>query len=273
MERNLERAKNILLRAFEKIDWSNVVLSVCIIAIMIVLLIVFKSIFKKLKKKKQINNPMGKTVYKIALEITQFVVILLAILFILSVNGVNVGSVFAGLGIASAIVGLALQDILKDLIMGIRIMTDGFFVIGDNVKYKDYEGTIVAFGLRSTRIMCWANGRTVNVCNRNIDEVIHIPKNSFFDIDVPLSYEDDLKTLRNVMTKAAAKIEDIPDVNQCKFIGAQSFNDSSVSYRIRIWSELKAKYQIQRDANGIIQDVLAENSIVVPYNQLDIHNK
>ena len=43
------------------------------------------------------------------------------VLIILQINGVNVNSAVAGLGIASTIVGLSLQDVLKDIIMGINI--------------------------------------------------------------------------------------------------------------------------------------------------------
>ncbi len=61
------------------------------------------------------------------------------ILTILQVNGVNVTSLVAGLGVASAVIGLALQDFLKDIIMGVHIMMDDFYQIGDLVQIGEEE--------------------------------------------------------------------------------------------------------------------------------------
>lgn len=80
------------------------------------------------------------TLVRVMFGILQFLIVLGAILVILQMNGVNVNSVVAGLGLLSAIVGFALQDVLKDIFMGIHIISDHFFSVGDVVKYQDIEG-------------------------------------------------------------------------------------------------------------------------------------
>ena len=55
---------------------------------------------------------------------------IIATLFVLQLLGFNVSSVIAGVGIVSAIVGLSLQDALKDIIMGFNIIIDSYFSVG-----------------------------------------------------------------------------------------------------------------------------------------------
>jgi hypothetical protein len=47
---------------------------------------------------------------------TKYIFLFLGVLIILQINGVNVTSLMAGVGIISIVVGLALQDALKDII-------------------------------------------------------------------------------------------------------------------------------------------------------------
>ena len=68
-----------------------------------------------------------RTALTVSYDVLKVLVILCVVLTILQINGVNVTSMIAGLGIASAIIGLAFQDLLKDVITGVHIVTDNFF--------------------------------------------------------------------------------------------------------------------------------------------------
>lgn len=52
-------------------------------------------------------------------NITKYTVIIFLILAILTVYGVDVTSVLAGLGIVGVVLGFALQDLAKDIIAGL----------------------------------------------------------------------------------------------------------------------------------------------------------
>ena len=57
-------------------------------------------------------------------------------------------SVFVGIA-----VGLASQDLIKNIFGGIMILFDRPFRVGDKIKVGDYYGEVVAIGLRFTRIV------------------------------------------------------------------------------------------------------------------------
>ena len=55
----------------------------------------------------------------------------------------NVSSLLAGVGILSVIIGLAVQDALKDIIRGFSILSDEYFNIGDIILYKEITGKVI----------------------------------------------------------------------------------------------------------------------------------
>ena len=102
--------------------------------------------------------------------------------------GVDTSSFIAGLGVASVVIGLALQDALKDIIGGINIILDNFYVVGDYVKYGDFTGQVISFGLKSTKIKDF-NGNVMVVSNRNIDEIINLSQDKHVILlNIPTCY-------------------------------------------------------------------------------------
>lgn len=212
------------------------------------------------------------TIVRVAFGIIRTLIILGAVLAILQLNGVNVSSVVAGLGLLSAIVGFALQDVLKDIFMGIHIITDHFFVVGDVVKYGDIEGEVVGFTIKTTTIKSIIDQNITTICNRNITEITKMPKSTQVDIDLPLSYEEDIKKVHKVLSDICSKIGNIKGIDRCIYKGTQDFEDSAVIYKLRFFCPPADIPERRRDALRVIQNGLEDAGIHIPYNQLDVHN-
>lgn len=72
---------------------------------------------------------------------------------ILEIWGIKIGPIIAGLGLFGVAVALGAQDLFKNLISGILILSERRFKIGDWVKVNGVvEGTVENIGFRSTRI-------------------------------------------------------------------------------------------------------------------------
>ena len=84
-------------------------------------------------------------------NVLQYLVIILAIVTVMKLHGVNIGSIMAGLGIVATIIGLALQDTLKDIISGINIYNNNFYKVGDMVRWNDEECDVKYFSARVTK--------------------------------------------------------------------------------------------------------------------------
>ncbi len=76
----------------------------------------------------------------------------LGILFVMSNFGVDVSSLFVGLGIGGVAVALAAQNILGDVFSSLSIYFDKPFVPGDFIITGDFMGTVRSVGIKTTRI-------------------------------------------------------------------------------------------------------------------------
>ena len=211
------------------------------------------------------------TLIRVSMDLFRFMLLTGTILLVLQINGVNVSSIFAGLGILSAVVGLALQDMLKDIIMGVHVMTDHFFSVGDVVRYKDVEGVVVSFTTRTTTIRSIYDQTITTLCNRNISEITRMPPSTMVDVDVPLSYTEDPRKVHAVLRVICARIDRLDGIDECIYKGTQAFENSAVLYKIRFFCPPENKPERTRDALREIQNGLAEAEIRIPYNQYDVH--
>ena len=108
------------------------------------------NIINKNSKKENNNDALNLFLSKI---LKTLVYIIMAFV-VITEFGYDLSGLAAGLGIASAAVALAAQDIVKSLIGGFTIITDRPFDIGDYIEIGGgvYTGTVVDITFRSTRL-------------------------------------------------------------------------------------------------------------------------
>ena len=207
---------------------------------------------------------------RITFGIAKFAVLLIGVLAILQVNGINVTALVAGLGIASAIVGLALQDFLKDIIAGINILSEHFYTVGECLEYQGKEGVVIAISLRTTKLEDLDDHSVTTVCNRNISEAHRLSDS--LEIDLPLSYREELKEVfSSLMPALCARITALEHVEACSFEGTQKYGESAIFYRFIVRCAPTFRTGVRRAAQSEILLALSERGIAIPFNQLDVH--
>lgn len=248
---------------------DGAVKSYVVIGITFALLIIFTYLRNKYRNKSNIKG-YRKTIGNIIFDILRFIIIGLAIIWILSVNGVNVTSVVAGLGIASAIIGLALQDLLKDLFMGFHILSDSYYAIGDYVEYEDTEGYISHFSLTSTRITDIADGSVYYISNRNITKIKKLPP--FFYFSIPTPYGADSEELKKLFGDVCRKVKLNQTVENCELLGPDELGSSAVMYKLKITCNLKFKYENKRLLIAAVIEEYEKYGFSIPYDTITITN-
>ena len=105
------------------------------------------------RKLRNDDKPDGnKTVASFTSKILKYVIYIGAGLLLLTVFGINPSSLIAGLGVGSAVVALAAQDFVKNLISGFSIMADKPFLVGDWIEVGLNQGTVIEISFRCTKI-------------------------------------------------------------------------------------------------------------------------
>ena len=240
-------------------------ISLIILAVSVVLW----QLFKKFRKKWKEKNGGFSTASDVIFDILRFAFIFVVVVILLQLNGINVTALVAGLGVVSAIVGLALQDFLKDIVMGVHILTDKFFQIGDVVRYNGVEGEVISFNIRTTKLKKLRTREVMTICNRNISEIEVLGDQ--FDLDIDLPYYVDAQKIHKTLAQLAAKIGEIDGIKECLYKGTENFNESSITYKIRYFTNpCNERFEIRRAALRIVQDGLKEAGIPFPYNHLDV---
>lgn len=263
----------------EKIQeiWKDIWQTQFINSIVVVLLglILYRTVIGLINNSEKKTNfflsNKGKTYIKLIKSILRYIFILVTIIILLQINGIDVSSILAGVGILGVVLGLAIQDWLKDIIRGTSILSDNYFSVGDIVKYKDIEGRVLVIGLKTTKIQDLALNNVISIANRNIEEIQVI--SNIVHVNVPMPYGISLDKAEDAINDITKLIKGNDNVNDCRYLGVTELADSSIQYLLEINCNQQFKLQVRRDALRSILAGLADNNIEVPFTQIDIHNK
>ena len=263
-----------LTEVFNSIGGAKLINSIIVIIISITIYKGIGFILKKNEEKEKnilIKSKKGKTYMKLIRSIIRYIFIIVTTLIVLQINGIDVSSMLAGVGIIGVIIGFAVQDALKDIIKGFDIITDSYYQVGDVIKFGDVEGKVLVVGLKTTKIEDVRTFNIISIANRNIEKVEVV--SNLINIDVPMPYEVKVEQSEVVIEKILEKIRKLDDLIRCEYRGVNELADSSIKYQIKVYCKPIHKVQMRRDALRCVLIGLEENNIQVPYNQIDVHQK
>lgn len=192
-----------------------------------------------------------------------------SVVVILQINGINVNSLIAGLGVSSIIVGFAIQDMLKDWVMGMGIISSKYYMVGDYVKIGETIGKVEQLTLKTTRVEDIYTGNTVIISNR---EILRIEKMSNrMTVTIPISYELSSEKRKEVLKAMVSEIEKCAGVQSCQAIGIQEFASSALVEMLRVeFDDFGKSLQIRRNIQTTIFEVCEKQGISMPYERVEV---
>ena len=261
------------LEIFNKVISNNIVKS----AIVIVIGFIAYNIISKLllrsenKGKSRKAGHKDKTYIRLIRNFMKYAFFIIILFAVLQINGIDVSSMIAGVGVLSIIIGFIVQDAFKDIIRGFDIISDNYFVVGDVVKYGEIEGRVIMVGLKTTKIEDIKTMNIVSIANRNIEQV-EVVSNCLY-VKIPMPYEVKVDKAEKAINSILSELGKDERIDECEYKGVNNFGDSSIEYLINVKCNPKEKLQVRRDVLRVILVVLNKNNINIPYKQIDIHNK
>lgn len=252
----------------QRLIWSVIVILISLL----VYHIISKLLSNREKKTSKImSNKKNKTLIRMLKSIAAGVISIVAVLTVLEIYGINVTSMLAGVGIASIVIGFALQDSLKDIIRGFVIVSDNYYEIGDVIKFGDNLGPVVSVSLLTTKIQDINTMNVVSIANRNIDKVEVDP--GYIYIPIPLSYDIKVEDAESVLHEIVKNLSKHDGVSSAAYQGITKIDTSSLNYQVVVTCDPSNRLQIRRDCLRIIITTLEEHKLHIPYTQLDLHEK
>jgi small conductance mechanosensitive channel len=198
----------------------------------------------------------------------------LLIYFIADFLGVPTASFVALLGSIGVTVGLALQGSLSNFAGGLILMFLHPFKTGDYIKTaSDIEGTVVEIGLFFTTLRM-ADNKIITIPNGNLSAGNIINYNVLpvrrLSTTVGIAYEADTSRAIELLTALIKSRK--PLVNPEKaLVYVKELGDSSVVLGLHYWVKTDDYWDEAWSINQAIKDVLDQNGIAIPFNQLDVH--
>ncbi|MBQ3297223.1 MAG: mechanosensitive ion channel [Bacilli bacterium] len=259
------------------VELKLIIIPFVYIIIGIISFTVLKKIISKLVDKRNLKGEKKQrinTLKVLIINIIKYLIIICVILAILSVFGVNVKSIVAGLGIGTAVIGLAFKDLATDLIAGFSIITEGEYEIGDTIEVDGFMGEVTFIGLRTTRIRNF-KGATKIIANHYMDNIINYSENnSLAVIDVLIAYEckeeDIEKAFEQLKERLSGKIPNA--TGELEVWGVNSLSDSGLVYRVVVETESMKQFATERFLRKEIKKEFDKSKIKIPYQQIEVHN-
>ena len=255
----------------------EVILSVIIVLAAFIIYFIIKAIITKIVNIKSEKNKheknRRKTVLVLFKNISKYIIILIVTICLLSIWHVNTTALITSIGALSVVIGLVFQDLLKDLLVGISIILEDTFSLGDYVEINGFKGEVVRFNFKSTRLKSLTNEVRI-ISNRNITEVTNYSLNKIMlVINVNAPYEEEYDTVERVLkdiVKNLSKDEMFDEIVLAP--GIEELASSSVVYRISAVISIKDQYPAKRKILKEIKVTFDKNKINIPYTQIEVHN-
>ncbi len=260
----------------EKILTKEVITTICIILAALLFYIAIKQLISRvfLKKAKYHSNKKALTLLTILTNVAKYIILAIALLMILATWGVDTKALVASLGVAGAVAGLAMQDMIKDFIGGADILTEDQFKVGDNIQVGNFRGNVISLGMKTTKIRAYT-GEVKIIANRNISEVINYSvMSAICVVDVGLSYDNTVeqaeKVLQTAIDNASKKVNYLK--KPVTILGIEELTNDSVVYRVEAEVGAMKNFEFNRI---LLKEILKEaeaNNLTLSYNKVDVHN-
>ncbi len=211
-------------------------------------------------------------------KIAKALFVIIGIVWMLHIWGVDITPYLAGAGIAGIILGLALQDSLKNILGGISLLLDKTYQVGDKVSLENGDvGEIADIGLRSTKMVTYdnevlyvPNGYMANSKVRNFarpDPRVRVK------LEFSTEYGSDLKEVRKAVLSVIRDMDDVlskpePAVN---FL---AMGDFALKFRVVFWiPKWDREFQKKVEATEKIYNALNKAKIGIPYPTSTVYLK
>ncbi len=231
-----------------------------------------------LKKNGRRGSSFTENVLPIFSKVVKALIWAISFLLFLASFGVQIGPFLTGLGLAGIVLGLALQDSLKNIFGGISLAFDQAYRKGDKIRLEDGTiGTVYDISLRSTRIQTY-DGDLIMIPNGKIaNEHIYtfaqpLPK-SRVSVEFGIEYGSDTKKAKEIVLKALETIEGI-EKEPAPAVIFDAMGAYSLDMKARFWVEdYTQAFPKKLEVTQLIYDTLQKHKIGIAFPTQTIHVK
>ena len=237
-----------------------------------------KKIFARLEEKKGNSITLQFLQKAIALGI-------IVVFFVLPMGGEQIArSLLGSTAVVAAVVGLAANDVIKNMFAGLEISLYKPFDVGSRIMLDD--GTVgivekltlrhVVLRLIDTTRVIIPNSKANSATIINYSYAENVPRS--FDVRFPISYDSDLDKAKEVIRKTICECPltlnrdkyTITDPNS-KSVYFLEIQESALLLGATVYYPHELRTEVVKDeVNSAVFKALKENKIEIPYNYVNV---
>ena len=215
--------------------------------------------------KKRVPFPLPRVLHGFILAVI-YIAILFAILK--GILGINISPFLATSAILTAILGLAFQGVLSNILAGMSLHFTRSFSRGDWVKISDTEGVVVDTNWRETRILDRFSNIIVIpnnvIASEKITNFSYPDKKTALTISIKASYAAPPFSALEALLEAAREVPDVlaSPAPQAYIL---SYDEFGISYLLKFWvTDFGRKHPIIGEVGRLIWYKFRRRNIEVP---------
>jgi small conductance mechanosensitive channel len=185
----------------------------------------------------------------------------------LDVIGFNLAPLLASAGIAGVAIGLAAQNIVKDVFNGILILVEGQFSVGNTVRVAGVAGTVEAMTLRKTTVRD-ADGVLYVIPNSQITTVANLSVGfSVATINVSVDYSANPDAVTKLLEDIAMDVRNsaaFKDIflEDPQVLGLDSMKGSQIVFPVVFKTRATQQYGPMREFQRRVRLALEEHNLL-----------
>ena len=253
------------------LTWEHLFKLIGSVFILFVIAIIFRIIAKAIRRVPEAKLPAQRST--VILRFLKYIFYVIAVLYILSLFGINLKAIWGAAGIAGVAIGFAAQTSVSNLISGLFVLTEGSIHVGDTIIVGDVTGIVDEVKLLSIRVHTFDN-QMVRIPNSTIINS-NLTNNSYHNkrrwtVKVGVDYSTDMKFALETLQKAADLCPTVLK-DPAPSVWFDGFDASSINLVVAVWFKPADFLQTRNDIYIAIKKVLDDAKISIPFNQLDVH--
>jgi len=203
-------------------------------------------------------------------KVEKVVFVIIAFLWILKIWEINITPYLAGVGLSGLVLGLALQDSLKNIFGGISLILDKTFRVGDKIKLESGEvGTVHDIGLRSTKLITYDNEVIYipngYLANSKVQNYHHPVPRVRVGINFSVEYGTDAQKVKDLILPLIKKMSEVLE-DPMPTVDFQEMGDFALKFKAFFWvPHWTRAYPKKLEATELIYKALGKAKIGIPF--------
>jgi small conductance mechanosensitive channel len=186
----------------------------------------------------------------------------------LAAVGVNLAPLLASAGVAGVAIGLAAQNIVRDMLNGILILLEDQFNVGDTIKIAGVSGVVESMTLRKTTLRDGADGTVYVIPNSLITTVANQSADySVATVNVSVDFSANPDRVTDMLKEIALSVRNDDQYKQLfvadpQVLGVDAVKGSELIFPVVFKTIATKQYAPVREFRRRVRLALEENKLL-----------